>query len=180
MAAELGLRTATKQESYEICFVPDDRYDRFLSEKVPDLRQRLSGGEILLDGKVVGHHEGYPFYTVGQRRGIGAYGKKMYVTEIDRESNTVRIGPDDALFRRSLTATGANWMGGDPSRETLRVQAKVRYKDDATSAIVFVDSENTFRLTFDEPKRAITPGQSVVMYDGEVVVGGGIIEAVID
>ncbi len=180
LAAELGLRTAAKQESYEICFVPDDRYDRFLNEKVPDLKQRLNGGEILLDGKVVGRHEGYPFYTVGQRKGIGAYGKKMYVTGIDRDRNEVTIGPDGALFRRSLTASGANWMGGDPARGTMRVQAKVRYKDDATPATVVVDSEKTFRLTFDEPKRAITPGQSVVMYDGEVVVGGGIIEAVID
>lgn len=180
MAAELGLRTAMKQESYEICFVPDDRYDRFLKERVPDLQQKVSGGEIVFDGKVVGHHQGYPFYTVGQRKGIGAYGKKMYVTGIDHESNTVSIGPDDALFRRSLIATGANWMGGDPANGTLSVQAKVRYKDDATPATVIVDSNETFRLRFDEPKRAITPGQSVVMYDGEVVVGGGVIQTVLD
>lgn len=180
MASELGLRTAMKQESYEICFVPDDRYDRFLNERIPDLQQRLAGGEILSDGKVVGHHQGYPFYTVGQRKGIGSYGKKMYVTGTDRERNTVSIGSDDALFRRNLIATGANWMGGDPALGTLRVQAKVRYKDEATPATVIVVSESTFRLAFDEPKRAITPGQSVVMYDGEVVVGGGVIEAVQD
>ena len=180
IAAGLGLRTATKQESYEICFVPDDRYDRFLNERVPDLQQRLNGGEILLDGKVVGHHQGYPFYTVGQRRGIGPFGKKMYVTGIDRDSNTVTIGPDDALFHRNLTATGANWMAGNPSLGTMRVQAKVRYKDEATPATVVIDSERSFHLTFDEPKRAITPGQSVVMYDGEVVAGGGVIETVID
>ena len=180
LATELGLRTAMKQESYEICFVPDDRYDRFLSERVPDLRDRLKGGEILLDGRVVGHHQGYPFYTVGQRRGIGAYGKKMYVTGTDRDSNTVTIGPDVSLMRRRLTATGANWMGGDPALGTLRVQAKVRYKDVATPAAVVIDSETSFNLTFDEPKRAITPGQSVVLYDGEVVVGGGVIDSVSD
>jgi len=131
-----------------------------------------------MDGKVVGHHQGYPYYTVGQRKGIGAYGKKMYVTGIDRESNTVSIGPDDALLKRSLVATGANWMGGERVHGTLRVQAKVRYKDSATPATVFVDSNNSFRLAFDEPKRAITPGQSVVLYDGEVVVGGGVIQSV--
>ncbi len=180
MAAGLGLRTAAKQESYEICFVPDDRYDRFLGERVPDLHDKLAGGEILFEGNVVGHHHGYPFYTVGQRKGIGAHGRKMYVTGIDPENNAVAIGPDEALFRRSLIATRANWIGGDPSDGKLNVQAKVRYKDDATPATAIIESEETFRLTFDEPKRAITPGQSVVLYDGEVVVGGGVIQSVLD
>lgn len=180
IAQRMNLRTAQKDESYEICFVPDNRYDRFLQERVPGLTEKVSGGEILLNGKVVGHHQGYPFYTIGQRRGIGAYGQKMYVTGIREDDNTVTIGPGDELMHKGLTATRANWIDRISPRGEQRVTAKVRYKDDATPATAFVDSEHSFRLSFDEAKRAITPGQSVVLYNGEVVAGGGVIDAVND
>ncbi len=180
VASQLGLRTAGKSESYEICFVPDNRYDRFLSDRIPGLRQKVGGGEIVRAGKVVGRHEGYPFYTIGQRRGIGAHGQKMYVTGIAEEGNRVTIGPEKELYHRALKASKANWISVPAVQGEMRVQAKVRYKDDAENATVYTESQESFRLVFDEPKRAITPGQSVVLYDAEVVVGGGVIESVLD
>lgn len=182
LAERFGLRTAHKQESFEICFVPDDNYSRFLTERIPDLHERVSGGEIVMGEKVVGKHAGYPFYTIGQRKNIGAYGQKMYVTEIDAETNRIRIGTDDELHHRKLIAGKVNWSGiaGISGSEAMRVQAKVRYKDDAADAEVRVEADGRLSVVFDEPKRAITPGQSVVLYDGEDVLGGGVIEAVQD
>ncbi|HEX9614582.1 MAG TPA: tRNA 2-thiouridine(34) synthase MnmA, partial [Bacteroidota bacterium] len=157
IAVRYGLRNAAKQESYEICFVPDNRYDRFLKERVAALGTQVAGGEIIRDGEVVGTHAGYPFYTIGQRRGIGAFGKKMYVTEIESTSNRVVIGPETDLFRSGLRAAAVNWIGIDRPSSPLKVTAKVRYKDEATSATVFPEGEREVSVRFDEPKRAITP-----------------------
>jgi tRNA-specific 2-thiouridylase len=176
IARSLGLRNAAKQESFEICFVPDDRYDRFLAERVEGLEQRLEGGPIVLRGEVVGTHRGYPFYTIGQRKGLGAFGRKVYVTGIDSESNTVYIGSDDDLQHRALVASRVNWSGIDAPTGTLRVTAKVRYKDEATPATAEIAPDGRLHVAFDAPKRAITPGQSVVLYDGPDLLGGGIIE----
>jgi tRNA-specific 2-thiouridylase len=176
LAATHGLRTAGKQESYEICFVPDDRYDRFLKDRVSGLEKSLAGGSLVAKGEVVGTHEGYPFYTIGQRKGIGAHGKRMYVTGIKRESNTVTIGPEADLLHTSLRATGVNWMGRSRPDGPLQVTAKVRYKDEATSATVIPCEDGSVTVMFDQPKRAITPGQSVVWYEGDMLSGGGTIE----
>lgn len=180
LAARFGLRTANKQESYEICFVPDNRYDRFLKEQVAGLEMQVAGGEIIRNGEAVGTHRGYPFYTIGQRRGIGAYGAKMYVTGIEKATNRIVVGPENDLFRSGLIAESVNWVGIPPSREPLRVAAKVRYKDDATPATVTPLGDDSIRVQFVAPKRAITPGQSVVFYDGDLLLGGGIIRAVLD
>ncbi|MEX2116308.1 MAG: tRNA 2-thiouridine(34) synthase MnmA [Bacteroidota bacterium] len=179
LAVTLGLRTAEKEESFEICFVPDDRYDRFLKERVAGLEKELAGGDLVSNGMVVGKHHGYPFYTIGQRKGIGAHGKKMYVTGISQESNTVMIGPDSDLFHTSLKATGVNWMGRTTPDAPLHVTAKVRYKDDATSATVVPGEDGSVAVVFDHPKRAITPGQSVVWYEGDMLSGGGFIEKIL-
>lgn len=179
LAARYGLRTADKQESFEICFVPDDRYDRFLKERVAGLEKNLAGGELVADGAVVGRHNGYPFYTIGQRKGIGAHGRKMYVTGIRSESNTVVIGPDADLLHRSLKATGVNWMGRVRPEGPVQVSAKVRYKDEATPATVHPDEDGSVSVMFDQPKRAITPGQSVVWYEGDMLSGGGFIEKIL-
>ena len=100
LADQYELINARKHESYEICFVPDDNYERFLNERIPDLQERVSNGNIVQNGTVVGKHKGYPFYTIGQRRNIGAYGRKMYVTEIDSTTNSIKIGTDKDLHHR--------------------------------------------------------------------------------
>ncbi len=174
-AEALGLRNAQKQESFEICFVPDNRYDRFLRERVADLDGRVAGGPIVHDGAVVGTHAGYPFYTIGQRKGIGAYGRKMYVTGIDKSTNTVRIGPASQLMHRSLRANEVRWSGVSMPAKPLRVSVKVRYKDEPTPATVTAEGPSMAHVTFDAPKRAITPGQSVVFYVGDDLAGGGVI-----
>jgi tRNA-uridine 2-sulfurtransferase len=179
LAVNYGLKNARKQESYEICFVPDNRYDRFLSEKVPSLEHRVADGQLVFEGEVVGTHRGYPFYTIGQRKGIGAHGSKMYVTGIDGRTNEVTIGPASDLLHKGLLATNVNWIGIQSLAGERTVQAKVRYKDEATSARVSPGPEGSIQLVFDEPKRAITPGQSVVMYDGDVLLGGGVIHSIL-
>jgi tRNA-specific 2-thiouridylase len=180
IAEQYGLRTASKQESYEICFVADNNYERFLRERAPQVVNAIPEGEILWEGRVVGKHRGYPFYTIGQRKGIGAYGEPVYVTRIESATNTIEIGRASELLHRGLIAREVNLVGVRQLSSPLRVTAKVRYKDDATPATLFPEGERSFRLQFDEPKRAITPGQSVVAYQGEDLVAGGVIETVLD
>jgi tRNA-uridine 2-sulfurtransferase len=180
IAEQYELINARKQESFEICFIPDDRYERFLSERIPDLQERVSGGNIVLNGKIVGKHSGYPFYTIGQRRNIGAHKQKMYVTAIESQTNTIRIGPDAELYHRTLIADQVNWSGIDNLAESMRIQAKVRYKDEAADALVSIEESGKIRVTFDQLKRAITPGQSVVVYSSDDLLCGGVIEQVLD
>jgi tRNA-specific 2-thiouridylase len=175
LAHKYGLRNAEKEESYEICFVADNNYERFLKERVPGLAARVGDGAIVRNGTVVGKHDGYPFYTIGQRRGIGAHGRPMYVTGVDQATNTVHIGPEADLLRTGLLARGVNLVGRSELLDGMEVQAKVRYKDEATPAKLYPDGDGCVRVVFDTPKRAITPGQSVVFYDGEDVIGGGVI-----
>jgi tRNA-specific 2-thiouridylase len=180
LAEQYELVNARKQESFEICFIPDDNYVRFLNEQIPNLQGRVSNGNIVLDGKVVGKHNGYPFYTIGQRRNIGAHKQKMYVIAIDNKTNTIRIGQDAELHHGTLIADQVNWSGIVGLDKTLRVQAKVRYKDEGANALLSLEESGKIRVTFDQHKRAITPGQSVVIYDGDDVLCGGVIEQVLN
>ncbi|MEK6650880.1 MAG: tRNA 2-thiouridine(34) synthase MnmA [Bacteroidota bacterium] len=177
-ATGLGLRTADKQESFDICFVEDNDYTRFLTERDPSLAQRVAGGPLQRNGQVVGQHRGTPFYTIGQRKGIGAHGGKMYVTGLDADSNTVRIGPDADLWRSALNARSVYWSGWARPNAPVTVTARVRYSDEATEAVVTMTDGDSAEVRFTEPKRAITPGQSVVFYHGDDLVGGGIIDTV--
>jgi tRNA-specific 2-thiouridylase len=179
LARRYGLRNASKEESFEICFVADNSYERFLKERMPDLEEKLSEGDIIMDGKVVGKHGGYPFYTIGQRRGIGAFGKPVYVTSIEKDTNTIQIGGNADLMRKSLRASQANLVSRRELRDGMPVQVKVRYKDDPAPASVFTEGNGAFRVVFEKPKRAITPGQSVVLYDGDDLLAGGIIDSVL-
>jgi tRNA-specific 2-thiouridylase len=179
LAHRFGLRTADKDESFEICFVADNSYERFLKERVPDLESRVSSGDIKMGAEVVGKHRGYPFYTIGQRRGIGSFGKPVYVTEIEKESNVVHIGPKEELMRIGLLARQINMVGYSDVPDGMYVQAKVRYKDDPSPARVYAEEGGDIRVVFEKAKRAITPGQSVVLYDGDDVVCGGLIEKVL-
>ncbi|MFH0991796.1 MAG: tRNA 2-thiouridine(34) synthase MnmA [bacterium] len=179
LAQQFNLKNAEKQESFEICFVADDNYYRFLKNQVPGLEEKVNNGNILLNNNVVGKHKGYPFYTIGQRRGIGAFGKPMYVTGIESDSNTVFIGPNEQLFQNGLIARQMNLIGRGTLDRELEVTVKVRYKDEPTPATAFPDGADGFRVIFQSPKRAITPGQSAVLYDGDDVVGGGVIKSVV-
>jgi len=180
LAVEFNLQNARKQESFELCFIPDNDYERFLSEKVSGLKEKIQGGEIILDGKKVGTHKGYPFYTIGQRRDLGSYGRKMYVTKINPDTNTVYIGTDKDLYRRCLIAKDVNWIKIPKIISEIKGKAKIRYKDEAESASISMIEDNKIMVKFDEPKRAITPGQSVVVYDDEDILLGGVIEKVLD
>jgi tRNA-specific 2-thiouridylase len=175
---KVGLRTARKAESFEICFVPDNDYERFLRDRHPEL-QKLDGGDLVMQGKVVGKHRGVPFYTIGQRRGIGfSNGQAVYVTRIDYENNVIELGPESELMHRTLIAREVNLIAVDHLENDVRAIAKIRYKDDGSPATVSPLDDGSVKVVFDEPKRAITPGQSVVFYDADDVVGGGIIERI--
>jgi tRNA-specific 2-thiouridylase len=178
LAAQYGLKTAEKGESFEICFVADNDYRRFVHERVPG--SVPPPGNIVRDGKVVGMHDGFWHYTIGQRSGIGAHGERVYVTEIDGAGNTVRIGRDEELYHRSLSATALNLVSVGEIFSGMRLTAKIRYKDDASPGRIYFDGGDRFRILFDLPKRAISPGQSVVLYDGDHLLGGGIIEGAAD
>ena len=179
IAEKHGLRSAKKSESMEICFVPDNDYKRFLTSAVKGLDQRLAHGELVnMDGEVVGEHKGYPFFTIGQRRGIGkGFGKPMYVIETDPKRNRVVIGEEKYLYSRELIARSVNFISIAGANGGVRAQVKIRYKSPVKPATVYELEDGRVRVVFDEPQKAVTPGQSVVFYDEDRVLGGGIIES---
>ncbi len=180
-AHRLNLPVAHKAESYEICFIPDDNYERFLKERIPDLEKRVRGGQLVMNGKEMGTHRGYPFYTIGQRRGVGvATGAPVYVTHIDPATNRVELGNADELLEQGLVASRVNMVKYVDCRSSRRVQARIRSLDPGASATATTLDDGRLRVVFEEPRRAITPGQSVVLYEGNDVVGGGVIDEVLD
>jgi tRNA-uridine 2-sulfurtransferase len=181
MAADFGLdRVASKPDSYEICFVPDNDYRRFLRERVPDIDRRVGVGDmILVDGTRVGTHEGYPYYTIGQRHGLGlALGYPAYVTRIDVATNTITVGPREELLRHRLRATGINHIKYPDLTAERPAKGKVRYKDEGAPCLVWQDSDSVLNVAFTEARTAITPGQAVVLYEGCDVLGGAWIDTV--
>jgi tRNA-uridine 2-sulfurtransferase len=180
LGLKLGVATAGKGESFEICFIPDNNYERFLKERIPGLEQKVAGGEIFQDGKVVGLHRGFPFYTIGQRRGIGvAMGEPIYVTGIDQKNNRVEIGKESALYHSGLVAHKVNMMKYERCPAGLRVNVRIRYKDSGGVGTAEQLPDGRLKVLFDESRRAITPGQSAVLYEGDDLVGGGVIDEVI-
>lgn len=179
LAVRFGLPTAAKEESFEICFVADNDYRRFLRERIPDLQARAGAGDLVLDGRVVGKHTGFPDYTIGQRSGIGAHGERMYVAGVDPQTNRVVLGRNDDLLRTELVARDLNLIDRATLNGETNVQAQVRYKDTPEPALLSPAAEGYVRVRFETPKRAITPGQSVVFYDGDVLVGGAVIDRVL-
>ena len=173
-AESRGLVTARKPDSQDICFVPDGDYARFL-EEVYGLPS-LPGDFIDTDGRVIGHHPGQLHYTVGQRKGLGvSFGRPIYVLKKDAAAGTVTLGDEDALFSDELTADDVNWIACDAPEAPLRVTAKTRYSQTDTPATVIPCGDGRVRVCFDTPVRAVTAGQAVVFYDGDLVVGGGTI-----
>ena len=179
LAGKYGLRTASKSESYEICFIPDNDYNRFLKNNVEGLEERVDGGDIIMDGEVIGKHKGFPFYTIGQRKGLGlSTPEPVYVTKIDYKNNTIEVGKNDELMHTTLTARETNLVKYADWGKGRQVVAKIRYKDEGGKARVYDNGDGHVKIVFDEPRRAITPGQSIVFYEGDDVVGGAIIEKV--
>jgi len=173
-ARALGLDVAEKPESQEICFVPDDDYRGFLRRRTP---QGFSAGPILDSvGRVVGRHHGLANYTVGQRKGLGlSAGKPLYVVALDPERNAVIVGAEDDLGVSRLPATQVNFIAFPTPTGPIRVEAKIRSSHAGAPATVYPVEGGSIEVHFDTPQRAVTPGQSVVLYDGEQVIGGGII-----
>ncbi|AOY76996.1 tRNA 2-thiouridine(34) synthase MnmA [Clostridium formicaceticum] len=173
IAEELDLPVATKPDSQEICFVPDNDYGNFVEEN--SSKKILAGDFVDQRGNVLGKHKGIIYYTIGQRKGLGiALGKPAYVTEIIPETNQVVLGDQEAVFGKELIANEVNFIPFDNLDTPRRVKAKVRYNSKAAFATLYPYGEE-MRLVFDEPQRAITPGQAVVLYDEDIVVGGGTI-----
>jgi tRNA-specific 2-thiouridylase len=179
-ASEQGFHDlVTKSESYEICFVPDNDYRGFLKRRVPGLSEMVAGGEFVLeDGTVVGTHEGYPFYTVGQRKGLGiALGYPVFVVEIQKDKNRVVLGKLDELNRNGMWVSKLNLQKYENLQNiTLPTITKVRYKDPGTEASI-TQVEDRMKVLFTEGVSSIAPGQAAVFYEGEDVIGGGWIES---
>jgi len=167
------LPVADKPDSQEICFIPDHDYARFVGERTPD----AAGGAILAeDGRELGRHDGVHRYTVGQRKGLGLSGPApLYVLELRAADRQVIVGPRTSLERTTLTASGVNWILDEPDN-TMRVTAQIRHRHHAAPASVRALEPGRAEVVFDTPQIAITPGQAVVFYDGDVVVGGGWID----
>ena len=176
MARRFKLRTADKLESQELCFVADDNYRRFLKERVPE---KIHEGDIVdKDGNVLGTHQGIPFYTVGQRRGLGiAASSPLYVTQVDAQNNTIVVGAPADLLRRTMLVERINLISIQQFDEPIRALVKVRSRDEGALATIRPLSETEAKVIFDEPRRAITPGQASVFYDGDLVIGGGWIKS---
>lgn len=182
MAMDYGYpELAKKSESYEICFVPDNDYRGFLKRKVPGLEDKVSGGNFIDKyGQILGQHKGYPFYTIGQRKGLDiALGKPAYVTAIDPVRNTVMLGDEMDLSQNEMTVGKINLMKYDSITPGMEVTTKIRYKDKGSLSNIYPE-EGKVQVKFYEEVKSIAPGQSAVWYEGEDVVGGGIIHGVKD
>lgn len=178
IAEEEGLVTARKRDSQDICFVPDGDYAAFLQRYTG--KRYPEGNYLDLDGNIVGRHKGAVCYTRGQRKGLGlSTGSPVYVCKKDMQANTVTVGPNEALFSSGLRANTWNWFPFPALTSPMQVTAKIRHSQTELAATVYPEENGYARVEFDTPQRAITPGQAVVLYDGEDVVGGGTITDVL-
>lgn len=174
MAENIGLLVANKPDSMEICFVPDDNYAGFIEDYTG--RAFPAGNFINTAGEVLGPHKGIIHYTVGQRKGLGiALGERMFVKEIRPETNEVVLASNEELFSNVLYADRLNFMSVEAVTKPMEVVAKIRYNHKGAKAVIEPVNGDRLKVTFEEPQRAITPGQAVVLYDGDIVVGGGTI-----
>ena len=178
-AADYGYEELSKKaESFEICFVPDNDYRGFLKRNVEGLEERVAGGNFTDPaGKVLGQHNGYPFYTIGQRKGLGmAFGEPMYVTEIKPDTNTVVLGRQSDLIRNGMTVGGVNWQkyAGLPPDGSMESLTKIRYKSPRVLSTLSMLGEQVY-VDFHAEVKGVAPGQSAVFYEGDDIIGGGII-----
>ena len=176
MACKMGLPVAQRIESQEICFIPDKDYASFLQKRIP---QAFQPGPIVdIKGRLIGQHKGVARFTIGQRRGMGiAASQPLYVIKIQHSENRIVVGPSEKLYHRNLVACQVHLVSSSENiTQPLTIKAKIRYKHKETKAVMKLMEKSRARVEFENPQRAITPGQSVVFYDGDSVVGGGIIE----
>ncbi|UCH62710.1 MAG: tRNA 2-thiouridine(34) synthase MnmA [Fidelibacterota bacterium] len=175
MARDQGLVTADVPESQEICFVADNDYRRFLREYTNGQLAKVGEGEIVDEtGQVIGQHPGYAYFTIGQRRGLGiAHHEPLYVKSLDPAANRITVAPRSALLASACEVGSLNWLV-DPPAAPVQIHAQVRYNSPGAPARL-IPAKDTLRLEFEKPQLAITPGQSAVFYDGEVLMGGGVI-----
>jgi len=175
MARQFGLAVHQRPESQEICFIPDNDYARFLKQMIPKAFQ--PGSIVDVERRVLGRHKGVLHFTIGQRRGMGvAASHPLYVLEIQPEENRIVVGHGDQLYKKNVRVSQVNLIKIDKVTSPLYVRAKIRYKHREAKAVLTSLEKNKARLDFEKPQRAVAPGQSAVFYDGDVVVGGGIIE----
>ncbi len=177
MAHDFGYpELAKKSESYEICFVPDNDYRGFLKRRVDGLEEKVAGGVFVdKDGKILGQHKGYPFYTIGQRKGLDiTFGKPVYVTSINPDNNTVVLGDEKDLEKETMKVGKVNMMKYEKLNEPIEAVTKIRYKDKGILSTV-EQAGNDCTVQFYEAAKGIAPGQSAVFYEGSDMVGGGII-----
>ena len=180
IAADMKLKPANTPESQEICFVPNDKYGEFLETRISDKLNKLIGGDIIYKNKKIGTHKGYPYFTIGQRRGLNiSLGKPVYVSKIDPKNNIIIVDDEEGLYQKEFTTRDINLMMFDKLTKPLDVNVKIRYKDEGAPATIEQINNDCIKVTFKEPKKAITPGQSAVFYLGDDVVGGGIIDEVV-
>lgn len=175
LAAENGFVNADKPDSQDICFVPNGDYASIIEAQTG--RRPAAGSFVDRDGQIIGRHKGIIHYTVGQRRGLNiSRAEPLYVCEIHPQSGNIVLGNADALLSREATAFDFNWVSGSAPETKFRCKAKVRYRQTEQWATVFLLAKDAVRILFDEPQRAITPGQAAVLYDGDIVLGGGTIK----
>ena len=173
MAQKWKIPVANKPDSQEICFVADDDYAKFICEN--SSYKPVCGDMLDVSGNKIGDHRGMIYYTIGQRKGIGAYGRPMFVMRMDPQQNTITLGEKGMEFSSSLRADNVNYISGIPFTEPQKALAKIRYQAAKAAATIYPEADGCVRVVFDEPQRALTPGQSVVFYDENVVIGGGVV-----
>lgn len=179
IARELGLKPADTPDSQEICFVPNDDYRELINIRMPELGKKIMGGDIIYHDKKIGKHSGYINYTIGQRRGLNiALGKPVYVSRIDAQNNTVYVDDEPGLYNSVFTCNELNMQKFGSIPSSMKAKVKIRYKDAGSTAIIEQTGEDEMKIVFDEPKKSITPGQSAVFYEGNDVIGGGIIRTI--
>jgi tRNA-specific 2-thiouridylase len=175
LAKKYGLKNYKKAESQEICFIRDDNYRKFLSQHIQDTIK--PGKFIDKEGKILGEHQGIPFYTIGQRKRLGvSLNKRMYVIEINPQQNVITLGDNEDLYKGKLLVEDLNFISDDKLSKSIKAEVKIRYNSKKSPAIISPYGENRVLINFEKPQRAITPGQSAVFYQEDVVIGGGIIQ----
>ncbi|PIQ14516.1 MAG: tRNA 2-thiouridine(34) synthase MnmA [Flavobacteriales bacterium CG18_big_fil_WC_8_21_14_2_50_32_9] len=179
MALDRGYKElAKKSESFEICFVPDNDYRGFLKRKVEGLEEKVAGGDFLdMQGNVIGKHNGYPFYTIGQRKGLElAFGDPRYVIKIDAEKNQVTLGLEEDLNKQVVYVRNPNMVKYESLSHEMEALSKIRYKDKGKNSKLIPLSDGRIKIEFFENVKGVAPGQSAVFYDGNDVIGGGFID----